>query len=166
MFDDNQMEEERRLCYVGITRAKKKLFMTHARTRMLYNNRQANQISRFVSEIPTRLIQGGRAGGAMRIPPAAPGLKARQSYDRRPAANAGSLGIPGVQKGFGGGSAPAQPTQNLFSVGDRVMHRMFGPGTVMELAGTGNAQRARIKFDSGTERIFAVNAAPILKMRK
>ena len=166
MFDDNQMEEERRLCYVGITRAKKKLFMTHARTRMLYNNRQANQISRFVSEIPTRLIQGGRAGGAMRIPPAAPGLKARQSYDRRPAVNAGSLGIPGVQKGFGGGSAPAQPTQNLFSVGDRVMHRMFGPGTVMELAGTGNAQRARIKFDSGTERIFAVNAAPILKMRK
>ena len=166
MFDDNQMEEERRLCYVGITRAKKKLFMTHARTRMLYNNRQANQISRFVSEIPSRLIQGGRAGGAMRIPPAAPGLKARQSYDRRPAVNAGSLGIPGVQKGFGGGSAPAQPTQNLFSVGDRVMHRMFGPGTVMELAGTGNAQRARIKFDSGTERIFAVNAAPILKMRK
>ena len=77
-----------------------------------------------------------------------------------------ALGIPGVQKGFGGGSAPAQPTQNLFSVGDRVMHRMFGPGTVMELAGTGNAQRARIKFDSGTERIFAVNAAPILKMRK
>ena len=166
MFDDNQMEEERRLCYVGITRAKKKLFMTHARTRMRYNNRQANQISRFVSEIPSRLIQGGRAGGAMRIPPAAPGLKARQSYDRRPAVNAGSLGIPGVQKGFGGGSAPAQPTQNLFSVGDRVMHRMFGPGTVMELAGTGNAQRARIKFDSGTERIFAVNAAPILKMRK
>lgn len=63
MFDDNQMEEERRLCYVGITRAKKKLFMTHARTRMLYNNRQANQISRFVSEIPTRLIQGGGPAG-------------------------------------------------------------------------------------------------------
>ena len=46
------------------------------------------------------------------------------------------------------------------------MHRMFGPGTVVELAGKGSAQRARIKFDSGSERIFAVNAAPIIKIRK
>lgn len=173
IFEDNQLEEERRLCYVGITRAKKKLFMTHARTRMLYNNRQANQISRFVGEIPSRLLANGRQAAGTRLQPSAPSMGMRRDFGGygRPAPNTqrtsstGAFGIPGVQKGM-----PARPeqaeTQSLFAVGDRVLHRMFGQGTVIELAGKGSAQRARIKFDSGSERIFAVNAAPIMKMRK
>ena len=176
MFDDNQLEEERRLCYVGITRAKKKLFMTHARTRMLYNNRQANQISRFIGEIPSRLIANGRQSVGTRLAPSAPNMGMRNSYGgySRPVQSAGNVrqpaqpgafGIPGVQKGMPA-QQPAQESAGLFSVGDRVLHRMFGPGVVTELAGKGAAQRAKVKFDSGSERIFAVNAAPIMKMRK
>lgn len=163
IFADDQLEEERRLCYVGITRAKKRLFMTHARSRMLYNNRQANMISRFISEIPARLISSGRPAASSRLQPSAPVMRARSGYDAPQRSAGGALGIPGVRKGV---SQPQAQEPGLFSVGDRVMHRMFGPGTVIELAGKGSAQRARIKFDSGSERIFAVNAAPIIKMRK
>jgi len=178
MFDDSQLEEERRLCYVGITRAKKKLYMTHARTRMLYNNRQANQISRFIGEIPSRLLANGRQAAGTRLQPSSPSMGMRGGYgnyggyNRQPQGRStsapGALGIPGVQKGMpnAGAQQPQQETAGLFSVGDRVLHRMFGPGTVTELAGKGSAQRARVKFDSGSERIFAVNAAPIMKMRK
>ena len=160
IFADDQLEEERRLCYVGITRAKKRLFMTHARSRMLYNNRQANMISRFISEIPARLISSGRPAARSNLQPSAPVMRLGSGYAAQQAQR-GALGIPGVQKGM---SQPQEP--GLFSAGDRVMHRMFGPGTVVELAGKGSAQRARIKFDSGSERIFAVNAAPIIKIRK
>ncbi len=66
LFDEDLMEEERRLAYVGITRARKRLFLTHARTRMLYNARNANELSRFVSEIPQRLIMDGTARTAPR----------------------------------------------------------------------------------------------------
>ena len=160
MFDDGQLEEERRLCYVGITRARKKLFMSYARSRMLYNTRQANQKSRFLSEIPSRLLSMGRPGSAARLAPSAPNMRLRDNQ-------AGAFGIPGVQRGFGAAAAANQTSAGaLFSVGDRVMHRMFGPGTVDEIVGAGANQRMRVKFDSGSSRIFAVNAAPITKIRR
>ena len=70
LFDDAQMEEERRLAYVGITRAKRRLFLSHARTRALYNTRNANELSRFVTEIPQRLIMDGTGHmDSRRVPP-------------------------------------------------------------------------------------------------
>jgi len=161
LFNDDELEEERRLAYVGITRAKKKLFMTHARTRMLYNSRRADQISRFVSEIPTRLI-GKAYAQRMRLAPSA-GMKVRDEFapfDR--AAKPAGLGIAGIKKGFG---ASAQSASAIFEEGDRVFHRMFGKGTISEIVGSGAAQRAKIKFDSGSEKIFALNAAPIQKIK-
>ncbi len=69
--DESRMEEERRLCYVGITRASERLFMSHASRRMLYNQIQFNDRSRFIDDIPARLIEdvsasGGMSGGAKR----------------------------------------------------------------------------------------------------
>lgn len=69
--DESRMEEERRLCYVGITRARERLFMSHASRRMLYNQIQFNDRSRFIDDIPARLIEdvsvsGGMGGGAKR----------------------------------------------------------------------------------------------------
>ena len=69
--DESRMEEERRLCYVGITRARERLFMSHASRRMLYNQIQFNDRSRFIDDIPARLIEdvsvsGGMGGGARR----------------------------------------------------------------------------------------------------
>lgn len=155
LFDEGQLEEERRLCYVGITRARRRLWMTHARTRMLYNTRQANPVSRFVGEIPARLLNAGRQRAATRVPPASPAM--------RPG---GAMGIHGVRRGFEPPkSAPSAP-QTIFSPGDRVLHRMFGMGKVEEITGSGAAQRVKIIFDSGSVKLFAANAAPIVRIHK
>ena len=194
LFDDGQMEEERRLAYVGITRARRRLFLSHAYTRTLYNTRNNNQLSRFAAEIPRRLIQEGvgRMEARRVAPPSqhswnqpvrspyaeryrdrpGPGGQRGQGTDappvRRPApkpagTDAGGvrLNIPGVTRGFGDVRGIS-----LFHTGDRVRHRTFGTGTVLEVTGTGAQQKVRIRFDDGSERSFAVAATPIVKVEK
>ena len=178
-YDDELMEEERRLAYVGITRAKKRLFLSHARSRALYNSRSANELSRFVSEIPARLLTDGtQRGDARRVPPPS----ASHGFDRsggsgyysgrgtgaKPAApSKPGLGIPGVQKGFGGfvgSQARSAKPIALFRVGDRVIHRSFGRGRVVEVMGAGEEQRVRVAFDGSVEKIFSASIAPIVKV--
>ena len=183
LFDEDLMEEERRLAYVGITRARKRLFLTHARTRMLYNARNANELSRFVSEIPQRLIMDGMARTAPRRVPAPSHqrteMPAWAGGSRRASAGQGEgpagkvrqgigggsgLNIPGVQRG--GIQRRASGPVAIFHVGDAVRHRVFGNGTVLELTGAGETQRLRIRFANGSERTFSANAAPIVKLEK
>ena len=178
-YDDELMEEERRLAYVGITRAKKRLFLSHARSRALYNSRSANELSRFVSEIPARLLTDGTPrGDARRVPPPS----ASHGFDRsggsgyysgrgtgaKPAApSKPGLGIPGVQKGFGGfvgSQARSAKPIALFRVGDRVIHRSFGRGRVVEVMGAGEEQRVRVAFDGSVEKVFSASIAPIVKV--
>ena len=175
LYDDSQMEEERRLAYVGITRAKRRLILSHARTRMLYNVRSANELSRFVAEIPQRLIaEGSPRADARRVQPprgradsSGWGQPARSPYgyerraaERRVGQN-GGLNIAGVSRGFGvGRTAPG------FRVGDAVRHRVFGNGVITGLSGSGDAQRVRIRFVNGDERSFSASAAPIVKLEK
>ena len=178
-YDDELMEEERRLAYVGITRAKKRLFLSHARSRALYNSRSANELSRFVSEIPARLLTDGtQRGDARRVPPPSAG----HGFDRsggsgyysgrgtgaKPAApSKPGLGIPGVQKGFGGfvgSQARSAKPIALFRVGDRVIHRSFGRGRVVEVMGAGEEQRVRVAFDGSVEKVFSASIAPIVKV--
>lgn len=185
LFDEDQLEEERRLAYVGITRARRRLILSHARTRALYNARSANELSRFVAEIPSRLIvegaartqprrvptpaHGGYGGGRVNA-----GIRGAAGYNpagAAPRASTGSaeldakLGISGVQKGMRGAS-PARPAISAasFRVGDRVRHRVFGSGEIVEVSGAGAAQRVRIRFANGSERTFAAGAAPIVKL--
>lgn len=178
-YDDELMEEERRLAYVGITRTKKRLFLSHARSRALYNSRSANELSRFVSEIPARLLTDGtQRGDARRVPPPSAG----HGFDRsggsgyysgrgtgaKPAApSKPGLGIPGVQKGFGGfvgSQARSAKPIALFRVGDRVIHRSFGRGRVVEVMGAGEEQRVRVAFDGSVEKVFSASIAPIVKV--
>ena len=178
-YDDELMEEERRLAYVGITRAKKRLFLSHARSRALYNSRSANELSRFVSEIPARLLTDGtQRGDARRVPPPSAG----HGFDRsggsgyysgrgtgaKPAApSKPGLGIPGVQKGFGGfvsSQARSAKPIALFRVGDRVIHRSFGRGRVVEVMDAGEEQRVRVAFDGSVEKVFSASIAPIVKV--
>ena len=179
LFDDNALEEERRLAYVGITRAKKKLYLSHAHTRALYNTRSANALSRFVSEIPPRLIQEGAVRSQTRLPnnagrpmqPSAPSPSApRYSYSKpepRPAPQQGkALGIPGLQKGFGGtrSSAPQQGLK-LFKPGDAVVHAVFGKGTVTGIEGEGSAQKVIVRFNATNQmKRFSANIAPLRKI--
>ena len=174
LFDDTALEEERRLAYVGITRAKKKLYLSHAHTRALYNTRNANQISRFVSEIPHRLIQEGQARMNSRIPPvntraSGDGPSApRYSYASPSSAPAkvGGVSIPGLQKGFGA-ARPATPSQglHLFKTGDQVIHAVFGKGTVEGTEGEGSSQKVIVRFSATNQlKRFSANIAPLRKI--
>ena len=188
LFDDALLEEERRLAYVGITRARKRLFLSHARTRALYNARNANPLSRFVTEIPQRLIVDGMGSTQpRRVPPPSAGggwsQPTRSPYNARwqgGGATTGSaeldkkLGIAGVQKGAtsggfnwnGGAQTRVTAAAALFRVGDAVHHRVFGRGEVTGLTGQGAEQRVKIRFANGTERTFSAVAAPIVKVEK
>lgn len=175
LLDETALEEERRLAYVGITRAKKKLYMSHAHTRALYNTRNANQISRFVSEIPRRLIQDGQARMNARIPqvqtratgaaPSAPHYQ-YQRPEQPAAARVGGMNISGVRKGFGGAPAEAGSGHGLklFKPGDSVIHAVFGKGTVQQIEGEGSAQKVIVRFNAtGQIKRFSANIAPLRK---
>ncbi len=182
LMEETRMEEERRLCYVGITRAQKRLFISRAKQRMLYNQVNHNAPSRFLSEIPERLLQDEMAGinemfGGHPQQQARP----RGSYGARAAATrnayaparpgAGSvpvgLNIPGVQKGFVGSTARSvagSAVQNLYKPGDRVRHKKFGEGNVVSVTGTGSAARIRIEFTAYGEKEFALAVVPMVKL--
>lgn len=186
LFDDDLLEEERRLAYVGITRARKRLFLSHARTRMLYNARNANEISRFVSEIPPRLIMDGASRSEpRRMSPAgqngAWAQRANPAYGQNRSAPAtaqwstnasgysgagqpvGGVNVPGIQKGMSAMRYGAKPAA-VFRVGDRVRHKVFGNGKIVDVTGAGEAQRVKVRFNDGSERSFNAGIAPIVRL--
>ncbi len=187
--EENRLEEERRLMYVGITRARKRLFLSRADERMQYNQFIHNPPSRFLKEIPARLISeassgrngegrftSGYAGPAAKreMPPVRP-----QPYEKpnRPAAaigktrltfrGAGLDSIPGVHKGIvpsAARSLEASATEGLFAVNERVRHPKFGKGTVTDVSGRGKDARIRILFDNAGEKELALAIAPIIRL--
>ena len=131
MMDDDQLEEERRLMYVGMTRAKRKLYLCCARNRALYNQRMSNPMSRFIGEIPSNLlIDARRASFSSRLTPSASNQRISGRIDAA-TGKAGLSGIPGVTKGFG--QVNAQSRATVFREGDSVRHRVFGFGKVVDV---------------------------------
>ncbi|MBQ8088508.1 MAG: UvrD-helicase domain-containing protein, partial [Clostridia bacterium] len=168
-FDETQMEEERRLAYVGITRAKKELILSHARNRMLYNNRQMNPVSRFVEEIPQRLIRSASSREETRRAPLPYGTRRQSVPTEGRTAYGGALGISGVRKGFGEAKvvqSAARRVQGvqLFRAGDSVVHRTFGAGKVTEVFEDNGEQKVRVDFGQRGERVFNASIAPIIKV--
>jgi DNA helicase-2/ATP-dependent DNA helicase PcrA len=142
-LDEGGLEEERRLCYVGITRAERDLYLTSARTRTVFGARNFGAPSRFISEIPADLtdreVQAPRAFGGMR-------------------ARVTSWASPGA-----GGDLPTrdQPPPPAFRLGDDVVHAAFGEGVVTGLEPGGIVV---IRFsESGSERKLVADLAPISK---
>ncbi|MGA7435822.1 MAG: UvrD-helicase domain-containing protein [Solirubrobacterales bacterium] len=148
-LDEGEEEEERRLCYVGITRARERLYLTSARTRRLYGGHaESTMPSRFLDELPASLThhQGSQVGG---------GLGSSRSY--------GSLG-----SGFNPGAGDFQPADPIqpstaveVSVGDDVLHASFGEGVVIG-SEPGGVIIVRFSAD-GTERKLMAEYAPIQK---
>ncbi len=148
VYNPGEIEEERRLAYVGITRAKKKLYLTKTRTRMLYGSTTHNRTSRFVDEIPMKLIKetgvapqppkfGGGMGGSTGGNPYSTQFKKATEPARKPAPK------------------PAQPIENL-AVGDSVSHGTFGTGVVLSAKPMGNDILLEIAFDkAGTKKLMA-----------
>lgn len=150
---EEEMEEERRLCYVGITRAMKRLTITSAKMRMVRGETRFSKVSRFVSEIPMHLMNGTVATGKS-IPKQVQEQKtspyantAKQILRSKPAA-------PVPIKAF---STEATNQMSLsYQEGDRVQHIKFGEGTVLSIVAGGRDFEVTVDFDRfGTKKMFA-----------
>ena len=150
--DREEMEEERRLCYVAITRAKKNLTITHARQRMLYGRTNAAMASRFLKEIPEDGIV--RKGGYQNTYTQRPYSVTEQP--RKPAFSDPSFGYKPAAK-------PAVPTIEL-NKGDMVQHAAFGRGMVLSVMKMGGDALLEIAFDQiGTKKLMAKTASAHMK---
>ncbi len=159
MTDPDEMEEERRLAYVGITRAMEKLYVTHAWARMLFGQTQYNPPSRFLDEIPAELIteaEGSR--GSKR------GLKSSV------------FGSSGTVSSFGGrdrkvdtalkprGPVPSGADALDLKVGDDVAHKKWGEGVILDLRGSGDKTEVVVNFGAVGEKTLLLAWAPLEKV--
>src|SRR5690625_1986904 len=137
MLDDEEMAEERRLAYVGITRAEKELYLTHAKMRTLYGQTNFNPISRFIHEIPEELIDGIEVDKQSMY-----GSYADEHHEQAPVLNRKqSIGQARSRKRVKK-KAERMTTgaeQVDWNVADKVHHHKWGVGTVVKVKGTGDA---------------------------
>ena len=157
-LDEGQEEEERRLCYVGITRARKRLYLTSARSRRMFGGRsEATMPSRFLDELPAALVhQQGSAVGQGGFAAGSPGGGWGGSGRAR------SYQAPGRPRPGGPGSGTVRPgTAVRFEVGDSLTHASFGDGVVIG-AEPGGVIVVRFKTD-GSERKLMAEYAPVTK---
>jgi len=149
------IEEERRLCYVGLTRARRELFLTHARTRAMYGGREWNVPSRFLGEIPAELTDAAEQTSARAA--AASWSGAGSGWG-----GGGSTWSPNPWSGAGGGAAADAPAPAAsFALGDDVTHAKFGEGVVTGLE-PGGLVVVRFATD-GSERKLMADLAPLKK---
>ena len=146
--DPTEIEEERRLCYVGITRAKKELAMTCARRRMIRGETQYNKMSRFLKEVPPQLLSTGKIveKEELELPKQNAYVQAKQAFQAKPFMISKPVQQFGVKSGEG----------LSYGVGDRVRHMKFGEGTVTAITEGGRDYEVSVDFDSaGTKKMFA-----------
>lgn len=148
LFDDDGMEEERRLAYVGITRAEQQLYITHAKMRTLYGRTNMNPISRFINEIPEELVDGieqARATmyGSFDKPKDKPSPMKRRAEKMQQTSGA---------------------ENEAWGTGDKASHKKWGVGTVVNVHGEGEGLELDIAFPAptGIKRVLA-KFAPITK---
>ena len=146
----NELEEERRLAYVGITRAKEHLTITAARSRMIRGETQFNRVSRFVKEIPSHLL-----GGTIYEPKTAESPVQDNEYQRAKKAFRSPVYTPvSNQRAFA--TANTAKASLDYGVGDRVRHIKFGDGEVMAVIEGGRDYEVTVDFDkAGTKKMFA-----------
>ena len=148
-----EIEEERRLCYVGITRAKENLAITAARSRMIRGEMQYNRVSRFVKEIPRELLSGEIQREKVRDeetarPPVY--IKAKQSFRAKPMA----LQQSAPAKSFSSGNTAKIALD--YAVGDTVKHSRFGEGIVKQIIEGGRDYEVTVDFQTaGVKKMFA-----------
>jgi DNA helicase-2/ATP-dependent DNA helicase PcrA len=146
LLSETEIEEERRLCYVGITRAQRKLYVTHARMRTIYGNSVMYPPSRFLTEIPRELIE------AHNVRPAVKDIRtAQRGTSERP-----RLSLVKNEQ-------PAKPRQEL-RAGDKVQHAKWGIGTIVEIRESGDDQEVKVAFPGQGIRQLSLKFAPLTKV--
>lgn len=164
LMDEEEIEEERRLCYVGITRAERNLYLTNARMRTLYGNTVYYPPSRFLDEIPAELVKKhrietpnrsvdrvGSSNSREHVPTGRPKLalvKPASPWQETPKASAPSAG----SKTFD------------WKVGDKAQHAKWGIGTVVEVRGSGVNQEVKVAFPDQGIKLLMVQYAPIKRV--
>jgi DNA helicase-2/ATP-dependent DNA helicase PcrA len=151
--EPDELEEERRLCYVGITRAQERLYLTHAWCRSLFGSTQYNPPSRFLAEIPgelvnvtgeTRVIGAGRDARDVIVE------AAMRSGERTPRTSPARTEIRGADH-LG------------LRVGDDVVHPKFGEGVVLAIKGQGDKAEAQVRFPDAGEKWLLLAWAPLTR---
>lgn len=153
--DPDELAEERRLAYVGITRAQRELYLTSAYSRMLYGRLQNNELSRFVTEIDDQDLseeksQSIYAGPAKTYPFDKPTVKPKRPNFHQTYRAAKAAGAVGAEK-------------ESWQVGDKVQHKAWGLGIVTKVTGSGENMELDIAFKIGVKRLLAA-FAPIKKL--
>lgn len=161
MFSEEDLEEERRLAYVGITRAKKKLYLISSQQRMLYGQTSRNMPSRFLREIPSSVIDDqsvvARRSTGFTTPRTAYANASRNElgYSSHNKIGSYTQSSNSAHK-FGQAGNAAQKNNIDFKVGDTVSHKSFGTGTVLTVTPMGGDMLLEVAFDkAGTKKMMA-----------
>jgi len=149
LMDSSQIEEERRLAYVGITRAEQQLYVTNASTRTMYGHIAAYMPSRFLAEIPENLMEEYHRKAAM----------PQQRTASVPAQQRLSI----LSKPVASSLPKKHAVDTTFAKGDKVRHKIWGIGTVLEVIGEGQNMQMKIQFPTKGIRQVVVKYAPLEK---
>lgn len=142
ILSNDELEEERRLCYVGITRAKKVLYITNSFSRSIYGSTSYNQPSRFLAEIPSEIIEGEQSVVSTPVRDSLFGTPYKKEH---------------TTVNLSHGTTSVQRTE--YNIGDRVRHAKFGDGTVLKATSVGNDIHLEVMFDTvGTKNLMAAYA--------
>ena len=154
MYIPEEVEEERRLAYVGITRAKQRLYLSHANTRMLFGMTNRNQVSRFAIEIPPELVERKGVFGRSR---------AQEFYresvftdpGKKSVARSGTLSREKA-RAASASPKPSRPSGVSYKVGETVISKAFGKGVVISVKAMGGDSMLEIAFENhGTKKLMA-----------
>ena len=178
--DSSQLEEERRLMYVGVTRAEDKLYLTHARRRRIFGQSEFAMVSRFIEEAPREMLQGyyGQSSSNEQHSSFSPGFTgtnkgySREAFTDDVAPQAGFQGSASYYDQGRSQDARAQmrrmkPVDNSFKVefaqGDRVKHAKFGEGSILQVLGSGEKVLYNVDFN-GVKKLLDPKFAKLIKL--
>ena len=160
LLDDTEIEEERRTCYVGITRAERRLYLTYARQRTIYGRTEMSRPSRFLAEIPEELVEHKEAdffgGTDLRAP--------SNIWSERSTRTERKRYMPPPQHTAADGSVIRPDALAAFQAGDAVRHSKWGDGRIVAISGSGEDAELSIAFPGEGIKKFVQKYAPILKL--
>lgn len=154
--DEDDIEEERRLCYVAVTRARERLYITLANSRYTFTHERQNTLkSRFIKEM----------GETIRVPKSA----VEEETSNKPVFRGGmSSSAQPFRGGLGGYGKKEEKSEtgvgNKFGVGDKVSHKIFGEGVVIKVSGSGSGEAVDVKFDKVGNKSLITKFAPLVKL--
>ena len=155
VYVPSEVEEERRLAYVAITRAKEELYIFHAESRMIFGMTNRNRVSRFVEEIPETLVEHTRSRDYSARPVSMPSFGGAKPLGEAPKTKSVAEA---------GGLTPKPAPAGTYRVGDTVLHKAFGTGLIVSATPMANDTLLEVAFDKvGTKKLFA-NFARLTKV--